>query len=172
MADFKCEEMTETRHQRLVGRRVDQPHALSLRANVAVEIRDAATGRLLSRQRVHNLVVTAGRNLVRDHLKGDSTATITHLAVGTGTTAVAASDTILGTEVYRDALISLTAAAAKLTAVYYLGTGSANGHTLAEAGLFTAASGGTMYARALLASTIAKTAAITVTFTWELTFGV
>lgn len=146
-------------------------HGLPLRANVTVEIRDAA-GRLISTQRQHNLVVTAGRNLVRDLLSNASSARLTHLALGTGTATVAATDTTLGTEVFRGALTSLTASAGKLTAVYYLGTGSANGHTLSEAGLFTASSGGTLYARALLASTIAKTAAISATFTWELTFGV
>jgi hypothetical protein len=146
-------------------------HGLPLRANLIVEIRDVA-GRIVATQRQHNLVVTAGRNLVRDLLKGDSAATLTHLALGTGTGAVAATDTTLGTEVFRGALTSLTAAAGKLTAVYYLGTGSANGNTLSEAGLLTASSGGVLYARALLASTIAKTAAISATFTWELTFGV
>jgi hypothetical protein len=129
-------------------------------------------GRLLQRTRQHNLVVTAGRNLVRDLLHGASAAQVTHLALGTGTAAVAASDTTLGTEVFRDTLTSRTAAAGKLTCVYYLGTGSANGNTLSEAGLLTASSGGTLYARALLASAIAKTSAISATFTWELTFGV
>lgn len=144
---------------------------LTLRANLTVQIHDAA-GRLLRTTKQHNLVVTAGRNLVRDLLHGASAAEITHLALGTGTGTVAAADTTLGTEVFRGALTSRTASAAKLTCVYYLGTGSANGNTIAEAGLLTANSGGTLYARALLASTIAKTSAISATFTWELTFGV
>jgi len=145
---------------------------LRLRVNLTVDVHDAVTGQLRSRQQMHNLVVTAGRNLVRDLLKGDSSAILTHLALGTGTTAVAAADTTLDTEVFRDALTSLTAGASTLTCTYYLATGSANGNTLAEAGLLTAASGGTLYARALLASTIAKTAAISVTFAWTLAFGV
>lgn len=149
-----------------------QIHALRARANVTIEVRDAVTGALLSRARQHNLVVTAGRNLIRDLLKGDSAATLTHFALGTGSTAVTAADTTLQTEVFRDTLTQKTASAAQLTCTYYLATGSANGNTLREAGLLTASSGGTLYARVVLASAIAKTASISVTFTWDLTWSV
>lgn len=145
---------------------------LHARANVTVEVRDAGTGVVLSRQRQHNLVVTAGRNLIRDLLKGDSAATLTHFALGTGATAVAATDTTLGTEVFRDALTQKTASAATLTCTYYLAAGSANGNTLREAGLLTASSLGTLYARVVLVSPIVKTAAIAVTFAWDLTWSV
>lgn len=56
-------------------------------------------------------------------------------------------------------------------AVYYLGSGSANGNTLGEAGLFNAASGGTMFARVKLSPTIVKTSSIAVTFTWTINLG-
>lgn len=144
--------------------------SLRLQGTLAFEVRSARTGRVLRRAVQRNLVVTAGKNLVRDLLKGDSTATITHVAVGTGTTAVVVTDTTLQTQVLREAATEKTAASAQLTVKYYLASGSANGNTLAEAGLFTAASGGTMYVRAILSSTIVKTSAVTVTFTWTLTF--
>lgn len=140
------------------------------RVNVTIEVEDAITGVLLQRQEVHNLVVTAGRNMLRDFLNGDVVTGLTHFALGTGTTAVIATDTTLGTEVFRDAFTSTAEDTAKLTIRYYLASGDANGNTLAEAGLFTDPAAGTMYARAILASTIAKTASLAVTFTWELTF--
>ena len=52
---------------------------------------------------------------------------------------------------------------------YYLATVSANGNTLAEAGLLNASSGGTLFSRVVLASTIVKTTSITVTFQWDFT---
>ena len=142
------------------------------RVNVTIDVQDAITGVLLHRQRVHNLVVTAGRNLLRDFLNGDAVTGLTHFAVGTDATAAAATDTTLGAEVFRDALTAKVEDTAKLTCRYYLASGDANGDTLAEAGLLTAAVAGTMYARVVLASTIAKTTSIAVTFTWELTFSV
>jgi hypothetical protein len=119
-------------------------------------------------QEVRNLVVDAGLNLLRDRLAGTSSAYATHLAVGTGTTAASAAQTTMVTEVFRDALTSTTTASKAVTFKYYLASGSANGNTLQEIGLFTASSGGTMIARAVLVSPIVKTASVTVTFSWTI----
>ena len=137
-------------------------------ANLTTEVRDAETGQLLQVQRKRNLVVNAGLNLIRDLLDGDAPAGITHFAVGTGATAVAASQTALVTETFRAAVTQSISDAQQLTVKYFLPSGSANGGTLAEVGLFNAASTGTMFARAVLATTIAKTSSITVTFTWTI----
>lgn len=141
-------------------------------SNVTIDIFDAKTQGLLRRERGHNLVPTAGRNLLRDFLDGDAPAGVTHFAVGTGSTAASNNDTALGTQVLRDVVTSKAKDVLKLTVKYYLATGSANGNTLREAGLFNASSGGTMYARYVLASAIVKTSSIAVTFTWELTWTV
>lgn len=144
---------------------------VQLQDNVRVVVSDAITGETLHEETQHNLVVNAGLNLIRDLLDGDAVAGLTHFAVGTGTTAVSASQTALTTQVFRDAVTSRTSNAQQLVITYYLASGSANGNTLAEAGLFNAASGGTMFARVKLASTIVKTASIAVTFTWTINLG-
>lgn len=151
-------------------RRVEQHDHVRLRANVDVDVFDARTGRLLSRQAKHNLTVTAGLNLIRDFLYGDAVAALSHLAVGTGSTAAALTDTTLGTEVFRAALTQKTKASGSLVLKYYLPAGSANGNTLREVGLFNAASTGTLYARVVLGTAIVKTISISVTFTWTLTW--
>lgn len=140
--------------------------------NVLVETFDVETGELLHSQEVHNLVVTAGLNLLRDAINTGTCAFVTHFALGTGTTAVQPSDTTLGTEVVREALADKNDDEdAQLVCQYYLASGVGNGNTLAEAGLFTAASGGTMYARVVLADPIIKTAAVATSFTWTLSWG-
>lgn len=144
---------------------------VKLRDNVRVMVSDATTGETLHEETQHNLVVNDGLNLIRDLLDGDAVSGITHLAVGTGTTAVSAAQTALVTQVFRDALTSKTSNAQQLVVSYYLASGSANGNTLAEAGLFNAAAAGTMFARVKLASTIVKTASIAVTFTWTINLG-
>jgi hypothetical protein len=143
---------------------------LEIRANVTVCVVDAATRRVLRVERQHNLVVTTGLNLIRDLLNGDAVAGLTYFAVGTGTTPVASTDTTLAAEVFRDAVTQTIKGTAELTVKYFLPTTQANGNTLAEAGLFNAASVGTMFARVVLAATIVKTSAIEVTFAWDLTF--
>ena len=142
-----------------------------MQTNVHVAVTDAATGAVLAEQAAHNLVVNDGLNLIRDLLDGDAVAGITHFAVGTGTAAATAGDTALGTEVFRAAVTGRTSNSQQLVVSYYLPSGSANGNTLTEAGLFNAASVGTMFARVKLASSIVKTASIAVTFTWTINLG-
>lgn len=142
---------------------------IGLKGILAIEVRDALTGVLLDTQVVDNLTVLAGRNLLRDFLARDVVTGLTHFAVGTGTTAAAAGNTTLQTEKFRDAITQYIEDAAKLTIRFYLPSGSANGHTLTEAGIFTGTPAGTMYCRAVYTG-IVKTAAVTVTYSWDLTF--
>jgi hypothetical protein len=144
--------------------------SLPIRANVRIDVRDAATGRLLRRERVKNLVVLVGRNLVRDALYGISITAPNRFALGTGTTAVTAADTELETEVWRDILTTKTVAAGSITFKYFLTSVTANGHTLVEAGLLNEPSAGDLFARVVFTA-IEKTSAITVLFAWTFTIG-
>ncbi len=139
-------------------------------ANVCVETVDVRTGRRLSRSWRHNLVVDAGLDLLRDLVYGDA-ETLSHCGVGTDATAPAAGDVALGAEVFRDQLSQRTKQSAELVIKFVLGSQQANGETLREAGLFNAASGGTMYAR-VTPEEIGKTDAILVIFTWTLSWAV
>jgi hypothetical protein len=140
---------------------------LTPRVNVTVDVRDVA-GRVLSVQRGHNLVPTAGLNLLRDLLNGDNITGITEFALGTGSTAAANGDTELDTEVHRDTLSRTIKATAELTAQYFLSSTTLNGTTIREAGLFTDEN--TLFARYVLGSPIVKNSGIAVTFTWDITF--
>ena len=57
---------------------------------------------------VPNLVVTTGKNLIASRLKDTTDAAMTHMAIGTGSTAAAAGNTALGSEAGRVALTSTT----------------------------------------------------------------
>lgn len=139
------------------------------KANLTIEVKDAKTGETLEIIKVHNLTVTTGKNLIRDRLKGNAVNALTHFAVGTSSTAPAVGQTALVTEVFRDQITQFVDGSATLTVKYYLATGYANGNTLREAGLFNAASTGTMYARAIYTA-IAKTSSVAVTYSWDLTW--
>jgi hypothetical protein len=125
----------------------------------------------VSQQEHRNLVVSGGLDLIRDLLDGDAVAGLTHFAVGTDTGTVSATQTSLGDEQFRDTVTQRTSNAQQLVVSYYLASGSANGNTLSEAGLFNDASAGTMFARVLLSPGIAKTTAIAITFNWTINLG-
>lgn len=139
--------------------------------NVTVTVCDI-NGKIINEYKEHNMAVTAGRNLIRDLLNNSTASGLTHFAVGTSTTAVTSTQTTLTTQVFIDTITQTAADTAKLTVRYFLGTTSANGSTLAEAGIFNSSSStGTMYAR-VTHTGIAKSASITVTYNWELTWSV
>jgi hypothetical protein len=143
---------------------------ITVRANIAIEIREAATQVLVRQEDVHNLVVLGGRNQLRDLLYGDAVAVPAWMALGTGATGVASSDTALAAEVMRDVLTSRAKGSGSLTFKYFLTSVQGNGITFREAGLFNAPTGGTMFARTLFTE-IAKTASITVLWAWTVTIG-
>lgn len=158
--------MGKPRRQAITGLR----STVRVLSNVTADIYDSATGALIDHRATHNLVVSAGLSLIVALLAGTATVGVTHFGYGTGTTAVTASDTALATQLARDVVTQTSQSAGTLTVKYYLSSGTANGNTLGEVGLFNAATGGTMVARALLSPTITKTLAIQVVFTWSITF--
>jgi len=117
-------------------------------------------------QETENLVVTAGKNWVADRMNNANTV-MTHMAVGTGTTAAAAGQTALVTENDRNALTSTTVTD---NAIAYVATWAAGDATaaLTEAGIFDAATSGDMLARTVFAE-VNKGAADSMTITWTVT---
>ena len=117
-------------------------------------------------EETENLVVTAGKNWVADRMNNANTV-MTHMAVGTGTTAAAAGNTALVTETDRNALTSTTVTN---NAVAYVATWAAGDATaaLTEAGLFDAASSGDMLARTKF-DVVNKGSADSMTITWTIT---
>lgn len=115
------------------------------------------------------MVVTTGLNRIAALLAQDSTAFPSHIAIGTGTTAAAAGDTALETEVDRNAIATTSSSGAVVTFKVFFGKTEANGNTISEVGLFDQAAGGTMFARTILGSTVVKDATKSLTITWTLT---
>ncbi len=143
---------------------------------VLIEIRDAKTGKLKSRDLVNNTFCTVGKNAIADALRGTETNTrgiITWCALGTNSTAPTAADIKLGTEIFRK-LISVRSVAANVAQFQtFFTTAEANG-SLREAGLFgddasATTDSGTLFSK--LAINRTKTSSDTLTLTWSITIG-
>jgi hypothetical protein len=117
-------------------------------------------------QETNNLVVTAGKNWVADRMN-DANTVMTHMALGTSTTAAAAGQTALVSELDRNALTSTTVST---NTVAYAATWAAGDGTgaITEAGIFDAASSGDMLARTVF-SVVNKGASDSITITWTIT---
>jgi len=140
----------------------------------------AITGALqisLNNEVVHqcdNLVVTAGKQWVANRFKDTVSGftqlgQMTHMAVGSGSTAAAVGNTTLGTELSRLVLTNAGGTVSGATAQYDATWSSAIGVlAIEEAGIFNAASGGIMLARTVFAI-INKGTDDTVSISWTIT---
>ena len=118
-------------------------------------------------QEVDNLVVTAGKGYVASRIKDATATAMSHMEIGSGSTAAAASDTALGSALGRVSLTSTSVSSAVVTYVATFGAGTGTG-AVTEAGLFNASSGGTMLCRTVF-SVVNKGSADSMTITWTVT---
>jgi hypothetical protein len=139
---------------------------LKLRGDVALVLRDK-DGNVKDERNIKNLIVDSGLNFICDRMKNDETA-MTHMALGSGSTAAAASDTSLGSQLgSREALDSDTVSSNTITYTSSFEAGDATG-AVTEAGIFNATSGGTMLCRTVFA-VVNKSADDSLSVTWTIT---
>ena len=118
-----------------------------------------------------NLVVDTGLAYIASRMIGTSAAVMSHMAVGTNNTTVSGAQTALLGEIARVALTSAAIVTTNVSndSVQYVATFPAGTGTgaITEAGLFNAASAGTMLARTIRA-VINKESGDTLTITWKI----
>lgn len=140
---------------------------LKLRGDVAIVLKDK-DGNVKDSREIHNLVVSSGLEFICSRMAGTSAGVMSHMALGSGTTAAAAGQTdlvsILGS---REALDSTSATNNTITYVSSFEAGEGTG-AVTEAGVFNASSSGTMLCRTVFA-VVNKQADDTMSVTWTIT---
>jgi hypothetical protein len=140
---------------------------LKLRGDVALVLKDK-NGNVKEKREINNLIVTAGLTFICSRMAGTTDSVMSHMALGSGTTAAAAGQTdlvsILGS---REALDSSTASSNTITYVSSFEAGEGTG-AVTEAGIFNAAASGTMLCRTVF-SVVNKEADDTMSVTWTIT---
>jgi hypothetical protein len=142
--------------------------AIKMTGNLKLVLTDEH-GNVKQEEEIKNLVVTVGKNFIASRMKDATATAMTHMEVGTGTTAAAVGDTALQTPV-ASSRVTLTSTTVTTNNVAYVATFPAGTGTgaLTEAGLFNASSSGTMLCRTVF-SVINKGAADTLGITWTVT---
>lgn len=116
---------------------------------------------------IDNLVVSSGLAFVTSRMKDGTATAMSHMAVGSGSTAAAAGDTTLGTELGRVSLASTTVSSNTITYVATFGAGTGTG-AVTEAGIFNASSSGTLLCRTVF-DVVNKGDNDTIQITWQIT---
>ena len=123
-------------------------------------------GVVKQKESVDNLVVTSGKNFVASRMAGTSASVMSHMAIGTDSTAAAVGNTTLGSE---SARVSLTSTTVSGNDVVYVATFPANtpssAAAITEAAILNASSNGTMLCRTVF-SVINKSQSDSLTVTW------
>jgi len=128
-----------------------------------------ADGAVKDSREIKNLVVTTGKTFIASRMVGTSANVMGWMGLGTGTTAAVVGDTALEAAISgsRVALTSGTSATNVVTYVASFPAGTGTG-AVTEAGVFNAASAGTMLCRTVF-SVVNKGAADAMSITWTIT---
>lgn len=138
---------------------------LKVTGDVVVEI-TGADGQVKERREIKNLVVATGKTFIAGRMVGTPTA-MSHMAVGSSSTAAANGDTALGASLGRVALTSATSSGAVVTYVATFPPGTGTG-AVVEAGVFNDPTAGTMLCRTVFA-VVNKGADDAMSITWAIT---
>lgn len=127
-------------------------------------------GEIKDSRSIKNLVVTTGKTFIAASMlktTTDSPAAMTHMAIGAGTTAAAAGNTVMESQLGRVTLASATSSGAVVTytATFPAGTGTG---AVTEAGILNASSGGTLLCRTVFA-VVNKGSDDAMAVTWTIT---
>ena len=143
---------------------------LKLSGQLNIVLKDKA-GNIKENIDTKNLVVNTGLAYIVSRMVGTTKTVMTHMAVGSGTTAAAATQTHLVTLLgSREALDSTTISGTNDEKVVFVSSFEAGDGTgaVTEAGLFNAATGGDMLCRTVF-SVVNKAADDTMAITWTIT---
>lgn len=140
---------------------------VKLKGDLVITVLDK-DGKVKERREEKNLIVSAGLTFICSRMANATAGVMSHMAVGSGATTPAASNTDLGTVLgAREPLDSTTASSNTVTYVSSFEAGEGTG-AVTEAGLFNAASSGTMLCRTVF-PVVNKGANDTMAITWTIT---
>ena len=144
---------------------MEQDIQLKAVGNLDIVLRDEF-GNVKDERHVKNLVVTVGREYIAARMSESTPpALMSHMAIGTSTTAVSASNTALLAQAHRKALTSTTRNSATVTYAATFNAGEGTG-AITEAGVFNDGTTGTMLCRTVFA-VVNKSASDSLTINWS-----
>jgi hypothetical protein len=141
---------------------------IKITGNVKIDI-IGADGAVKDSREIKNLVVTSGKTFIASRIVGVAANVMGWMELGTGTTAAAVGDTTLET-VISGSRVALTSGTSSTNVVTYVASFPAGTGTgaVTEAGVFNAASAGTMLCRTVF-SVVNKGANDAMSITWTIT---
>ena len=142
---------------------------LKVKGNLNIVVKDK-DGKIKDTRQVNNLVVTTGLNFITSRMTADTAIVMSHMGIGTGSTAPAAGNTSLVSQAgSRETFdtITVTNNQIEYTAIFEAGDQSG---LITEAGIFNASGSATMLCRSTFGG-ITKNSDDNMTIVWTITVG-
>lgn len=139
---------------------------LKMTGELSIVVRDA-DGNIKEERHVPNLVVTSGKVYIASRMAGTASTVMSHMAIGTSNTTAVVGNTTLGVETGRVTLTTFSPSSNTVTATATFPAGTGTGG-IQEAGIFNAASAGTMLCRTVF-PIVNKQAGDSIAITWVIT---
>tara|TARA_R110000822_G_scaffold35007_21_gene98936 strand:- start:1832 stop:2281 length:450 start_codon:yes stop_codon:yes gene_type:complete len=142
---------------------------IKITGNVDIVVTDK-NGGIKEKRSIKNLVLTTGKTFIAASMLKTTTnspVAMTHMAIGSGTTAAVVGNTAMETSLARVALATATSSGAVVTYTASFPAGTGTG-AVTEAGTFNDASAGTMLCRTVF-SVVNKGADDAMSITWTIT---
>lgn len=140
--------------------------SIAIKGNLKIDLLDENQN-IKDTRYLKNLVVATGKAHITARMTSNTTAVMSHMAIGSANVTPTTSDTALGTESARVALDSANVVSNTVTYVATYGAGVGTG-PVTEAGVFNAGSSGTMLCRTRF-DVVNKGAADIIVITWNVT---
>ena len=124
---------------------------------------------LVQQINIPNLVVSAGKQHIAQRIASNSETIMSHMAIGSGVTTPALSNSTLVTELARQSLTLTSVDSFNITYTATFAAGIGTG-SITEAGIFNNGTSGTMLCRTTF-PVITKGASDTIAISWTITVG-
>lgn len=139
--------------------------SLRVKGRVGIVLKDK-DGQIKETRDVDNLVVTTGLAYIASRIADNGDTAMSHMALGSGTAAPAATDTALGSQLESRKSVSVSHSGGTVTYTATFGANESEG-AVTEAGIFSAATGGTMLCRVKF-DVVNKGASDTMSVSWSI----
>lgn len=142
----------------------------SIKLTGKVNIKKYENGELIDNITIDNIIVTTGQNYIAQRILNNTTTAMTHMAIGSSQIPQTIDDTALFTEITRNAFLSGTVTNAQVEYVATFAPPASVARSITEAGIFSAASAGTLLCRTTFPS-VTQSTSQTIAISWIITVG-
>ena len=142
----------------------------SIKLTGKVNIKKYENGELIDNINIDNIIVTNGQNYIAQRILNNTTTAMTHMGIGSSQVPQTVDDTALFQEILRNTFVTGTVTNSQVEYVASFAAPVSGSRSITEAGIFNAASAGTLLCRTTFPP-VTQTTGQTIAISWVISVG-